>query len=324
MSSFSRHHKLRWMVITPAAIGIALLFCLDAGAQALQAHPQAQAAHPQTTDKDSPGPPPDAKYVGSETCRTCHEPIVKAGFDLTPHGRLVTLGKHGCEDCHGPGSAHVEGGGDKSKIFRFKDVSPALISDRCLSCHQKTQEHGNWTRSLHAKNGLTCTSCHSPHYAKVKESLLAMPTPKLCYGCHNEQRADFERPFHHKVNEGLIKCQDCHNVHGSFAIRSLRASPDQQVVCLNCHRDKQGPFLFEHPPVKFDGCTSCHTPHGSVNARLLRVAPVNVLCMQCHTPANLAAAPGIPSFHNQTQKYQACTLCHPAIHGSNAAETFEY
>jgi hypothetical protein len=29
------------------------------------------------------------------------------------------LGKHGCEDCHGAGAAHVAGGGDLSKIFVF-------------------------------------------------------------------------------------------------------------------------------------------------------------------------------------------------------------
>lgn len=70
-------------------------------------HQSSQATHA--------APPPGATYVGADTCKTCHEPIVKAGFDLTPHGRLVALGKHGCEDCHGPGSAHVEGGGTRPK-----------------------------------------------------------------------------------------------------------------------------------------------------------------------------------------------------------------
>jgi len=30
-----------------------------------------------------------------------------------------------------------------------------------------------------------------------------------------------------------------------------------------------------------------------------------------------SGAPSIPSFHNQAAKYQACTLCHTQIHGSN-------
>ena len=265
-----------------------------------------------------------AGYVGSDTCKTCHEDVYNKGFERTPHFNLIKQGKHGCEDCHGPGQAHVEGGGDTSKIFAFKGVAPEQISKRCLSCHEFSQEHGNWTRSAHAANGVSCTSCHSPHAAKAERALLIEATPKLCYGCHGEQKAEFSKPFRHRVNEGLIQCQDCHNPHGTARRRGLRAVASEQDICLRCHRDKQGPFLFEHPPVRMDGCTSCHTPHGSVNARLLRVTPVNVLCMQCHSPAMNSAAPGIPSFHNQTQKYQSCTMCHPAIHGSNAAETFEY
>lgn len=269
------------------------------------------------------------QYVGSQTCEGCHDQLYK-GFEASPHwattkSSKMAPGGHGCESCHGPGSAHVEGGGDKTKIFTFKGVSPEKINERCQTCHQQNEERANWSRGPHATNGVTCIGCHSPHYARVKEALLVDNTPQLCYRCHNEQKADFTKPFRHRVNEGLIQCQDCHNVHGGYTTRrSLRQTASQQEVCFKCHRDKQGPFLYEHPPVKTEGCTSCHTPHGSVNARLLRVSPVNVLCMQCHTPAPNSASPGIPSFHNQTQKYQACTMCHPAIHGSNAVETFEY
>src|SRR6476469_1971 len=63
-----------------------------------------------------------ADYVGADTCKTCHEDIFK-NFETTPHFK-TTLTKRGpewqgCEACHGPGKAHVESGGDKSKIFVF-------------------------------------------------------------------------------------------------------------------------------------------------------------------------------------------------------------
>ena len=57
----------------------------------------------------------------------------------------------------------------------------------------------------------------------------------------------------------------------------------ETLLCFKCHADKQGPFVYEHVPVKTEGCTSCHTPHGSTNPRLLRVSQVNLLCLQCHT-----------------------------------------
>jgi DmsE family decaheme c-type cytochrome len=283
----------------------------------------------QKSSGSNPAPQDSGQYIGSNTCQGCHDEIYK-GFEASPHFATtkpskMAPGGHGCESCHGPGAAHVEGGGDKTKIFRFTAASPEQINQRCMSCHQQNQERANFSRSAHATNGVPCTSCHSPHHAREPQALLVDFTPSLCYSCHTDKKADFAKPFHHRVNEGLIKCQDCHNPHGGYVRRQLRQTASQQEVCFKCHRDKQGPFVFEHPPVKEEGCTTCHTPHGSVNPRLLRVTPVNVLCMQCHSPARPnSATPAIPNFHNQFLKYQTCTMCHPAIHGSNAVETFEF
>jgi hypothetical protein len=47
-----------------------------------------------------------------------------------------------------------------------------------------------------------------------------------------------------------------------------------------------------------------------------------MLCMQCHTASMNFTAPGTPSFHNQANQYQACTVCHVQIHGSNADSVF--
>ena len=46
----------------------------------------------------------------------------REGLDSNPHTRIAHM--HGgnaatCEGCHGPGKAHVDGGGDVTKIFRF-------------------------------------------------------------------------------------------------------------------------------------------------------------------------------------------------------------
>src|SRR5512135_1806667 len=80
-----------------------------------------------------------SQYVGSDTCKTCHEDIVNH-FQANPHwnSTLKVSGTevHGCETCHGPGQAHVDGGGDKSKIFMFEGQRADVISGRCLTCHQ--------------------------------------------------------------------------------------------------------------------------------------------------------------------------------------------
>jgi len=281
--------------------------------------------NPQATQKQfSASTPSGAQFVGSDTCRGCHEEVYTKNFEGTPHFSLTKSGKHGCEDCHGPGSAHVEGGGDTTKIISFKALSSEGANKICLKCHSASSEQANFMRSTHASSDVGCTTCHSPHHSKIQRSLLRDNQPQLCFGCHAIQSAEFSRPYRHRVKEGLIQCSDCHNVHGSQLMRQVRTTPTQDQICVRCHTDTRGPFVYEHLPVKTEGCVSCHTPHGSTNPRLLRVSQINVLCLQCHTLAlsSVPSAPPVGPPHNQAGKYQACTMCHAFIHGSNFSEVF--
>ena len=275
-------------------------------------------------------PTDPALYVGPDTCKACHEDIYN-DWAATPHFVNTMTGKleartgpewHGCESCHGPGKEHVDGGGDKTKIFTFKDTSVAETSERCLRCHQYDAEHSNFDRSAHLANGVGCIDCHSPHHAKEGEFLLKGKAPQLCYTCHGEVRAEFARPFHHRVPEGLLTCNDCHSPHGTFRPKQLRTDAAGDAVCYNCHFEKQGPYVYQHEAL-VEGCTICHSPHGSTNQRMLVQNQVNLLCLSCHVFPAEVGPPATPTFHNQaTTKYQSCTLCHMAIHGSNTSVVF--
>ena len=105
-------------------------------------------------------------------------------------------------------------------------------------------EHMNAINSEHSKNDVSCISCHSPHHSETKEFMLVKAQPELCYTCHLQQRAQFEMPFHHRVNEGL----------SSAAIATIHTGPLHQSKCglprlrmrfvFKCHTDKQGPFVY--------------------------------------------------------------------------------
>ena len=307
---------------------------------------------PPSVSDDATAPAAGAKaedYVGSETCKGCHEEKF-AYFSKTKHARVANLpdwkGKmQGCESCHGPGKAHVEGGGDKTKIHTFANESSKKVSETCLACHAGKEEHNNYRRGEHWRNDVGCTDCHSPHSAELPDQgagsstfiaaasktkpgiasvrMLKSSEPQLCLKCHSEMKGQFTQPFHHKVLEGSIKCSDCHNPHGGFEAKQTRLATGADVPCLKCHTDKQGPFVFEHAPLKIEGCTICHTPHGASNAKLLKRNDVRQLCLECHSTTAEIGAPNTPSFHNQaTVRFQNCTSCHVKIHGSQNHQFF--
>jgi DmsE family decaheme c-type cytochrome len=286
--------------------------------------------------------PPGAKspFVGSTVCKGCH-PDVSLNFYKNAHFKSIASGKEapestGCEGCHGPGRAHVEGMGKKTAIRAFSVMPQKQILEACLTCHSKAMSRANIQRSQHTDAAVVCTNCHSIHKAATPKFLLAKPQVELCYSCHTDIRAQFSMPVKHRVNEGVIQCTDCHNPHGTFA-PTWRMGQRPKLVdqrlgneepCLRCHANYKGPFVFEHAAVRVDGCESCHIPHGSMNAKLLRRPVVFTVCLECHNGAGTFGREntGVPlqgSSHNMLDpKYQRCTTCHVRIHGSNSDALF--
>jgi DmsE family decaheme c-type cytochrome len=134
-----------------------------------------------------------SQYVGSEMCMGCHEDIYKKGFEETAHFSTAGTVEHGCESCHGPGSEHVEGGGDASKIFRFNTLDREATNRRCLTCHAESSKQAHFSSSAHASSRVSCIDCHSVHRYR-RQPLLLESQPKLCYRCHTTGKSDLLKP----------------------------------------------------------------------------------------------------------------------------------
>jgi DmsE family decaheme c-type cytochrome len=283
---------------------------------------------------------PPAGYVGSTACKVCHADVWFK-FYKNPHFRSVASGKEapadtGCEGCHGPGETHIKAKGGKASIIAFSQLTAAQTLNTCLRCHSESLNRANIRSSPHTLNGVVCTECHSIHKSTTPKFLLAKSQPEVCYRCHANVRGDFSMPFKHRVNEGFMTCADCHNPHGTFSPTWRNASKPALVThslaneeaCLKCHTETRGPFAFEHPPVRVEGCETCHSPHGSTNARLLKRPVVFTICLECHNGAGTfgRSGRGVPSLskaHNMSDpRYQNCTNCHVRIHGSNSDPLF--
>jgi predicted CXXCH cytochrome family protein len=286
-------------------------------------------------------------YVGSESCKACHEDQFNSFAD-TKHAKLANLASwkdkvQGCESCHGPGKQHLEDATDKTKIISFKDKNSKQISETCLACHAGKESHNNFRRGEHWRNNVGCTDCHTSHGTGHGEfkigsttlinrasdlnsppAMLKANEQQLCIACHSEVKSHFSKPFRHKVMEGTMKCSDCHNAHGGFESKQTKLGIAGDVSCLKCHTDKQGPFVFEHAPVKVEGCAACHTPHGSSNPRLLKRHQVRQLCLECHSgiTEQLSDGPTGGPHDQKTLLQRNCTACHAMIHGSNSSNVF--
>ncbi len=125
----------------------------------------------------------NSQYVGSDSCVACHEDVA-GKIAESAHGKLAgesTPSRRGCEGCHGPGSNHVNSGGDKSLLFSFKDASAEAIRGRCGSCHET--ESG----SVHSQHTTNCLSCHAAHRYRQTKFILAQAPPQLCTDCHDRR-----------------------------------------------------------------------------------------------------------------------------------------
>ncbi len=269
--------------------------------------------------------------VGSQVCGACHADKMHQ-FSATPHYSLVTDPRwkpadQGCEACHGPGGNHTHSAGAPGTIFNPRKATAAEVAARCTVCHDAQAIRRRPNHVEHDPDTVSCNDCHSPHQDATNPFLLINDPPALCFRCHKEVESDFRKPFHHKVLEGGISCRDCHSGHGPQNTAEARRSAEGlTTLCVRCHADKHGPFVFEHQAITRteEGCVTCHNPHGSGNNRMLKRNTVFQICIQCHTEIGLSgdATKGVFSHDLGSPRFQNCTVCHTQIHGSNTSRVF--
>jgi DmsE family decaheme c-type cytochrome len=287
------------------------------------------------------GPPTRAQDDPNDACVYCHEELVEH-FEGNPHARLAEGDWFGqamaCASCHGDGSAHAQSG-DPAAIRGYPGETPESDAALCLGCHTSAHSMGAWRASEHALAGLSCVSCHNPHWgydgSQPAAGLGQRREQELyegCFECHAEVRAQIHLPSRHPILEGKMNCGSCHDVHGTYDAQ-LKTHGRVNDLCFECHPRQQGPFIHQHEPVEED-CSICHAAHGAVADDLLKQTQP-FLCLQCHEAhfhAGLAGSESPqPTVGNDTPPnpflvrgmkhafLTKCTQCHSSVHGTNGS-----
>ncbi len=288
----------------------------------------ALAASDTATDKASRK---DTVLKGDANCTRCHDeteeyPVLAIG--KTKHGTVADKRTPTCTSCHGKSETHANKPPDvkeRPKVeisFRKKASTPAASQNQaCLTCHQGGKRI-HWSGSAHANRDTTCTSCHQVHtgHDKVRDKLTQS---EVCFTCHKEQRAQFNRPSRHPIKEGKVTCSDCHNPHGSAGPKQLKKDSVNET-CYQCHTEKRGPFIHNHQPVTED-CSICHNAHGTTAANLLKQR-LPLLCQNCHSSDShrtqlVQQLPGRSASSGALGAMaRGCTNCHTNIHGGNSTQ----
>lgn len=279
-----------------------------------------------------------------ELCQACHSEAVE-GYLHSKHGQKGNLrgpaNQGSCLACHGQGALeHAKKGGGKGVGGVIGFANPAVTADQksavCLSCHEGNRQLAFWDSGKHKKNEVACSNCHSLHGTPGPGSTISLTRPnptispyvttarqleyETCTSCHREIRAQLLKTSHHPIVEGKLKCASCHNPHGALS-RAMVNNESVNQLCTNCHTDKRGPFMWEHPPVE-ENCLNCHNSHGSAHAKLLNEKVPN-LCQDCH---DWSRHPG--TFYSGNQGWsnatpntrlvaRSCINCHNEVHGAN-------
>ena len=249
-------------------------------------------------------------------CLKCHTQANVTLWGTSLHSRA----KVSCTDCHNPHSPStrmMSKAVDDGKIALeglSRSISQAELSAGDAAQGSKEQATANEkVDQLKEERDELIENVKGAETAYRRSAV-----PYLCYTCHKDKQVQSQMPSHHPIQEGKVKCTDCHNPHGGPQ-RMLRAESINET-CFRCHAEKLGPFTFEHPPVTED-CTICHAPHGSVNNNLL-VQSEPFLCLKCHAGQHAGSRREDPATF--ATYYTNCLDCHTQIHGSDEHAPLHY
>jgi|SaaInl8_150m_RNA_FD_contig_71_326579_length_1394_multi_7_in_0_out_0_1 hypothetical protein len=207
-------------------------------------------------------------------CGPCH----MTGYDKKGHqaglpGMIGTWAEDGigCEECHGPGSAHAY-----QKEPTKATIAKRTSGEMCGKCHQRggmdipplaskgfVRHHEQFNEvNIGAHEGTDCVECHNPHDRAIN-------VKTACTSCHDEKASKaYSKTRHAKAG---IECVDCHmpkatksaiktgQFSGDVRSHMVRINVDPKATMFRPATSKGKKVTYAKGFVTLDfACLACH------------------------------------------------------------------
>lgn len=190
------------------------------------------------------------------TCAECHSTNLQKNYDFKTNTYATTYSEIdvSCEECHGPGSLHIELANAKSLFWdrhhgyglaKLKGPDPTAQIEMCAKCHSRRfAVHPGF------RPGKPLLDYYDPS--------VLLETLYHADGQIQDEVYVYGSFLQSKMHAMGVRCTDCHNPH------SLELEFPGNQMCAKCHQ-----------PAKYDVPAHHHHPLGSKGAE----------CIACHMPA---------------------------------------
>jgi hypothetical protein len=192
----------------------------------------------------------------------------------------------GCENCHGPGAAHVNA---PPRMKPANIVNPRkLAAERelmiCGQCHSRPQGHLDNDQPVNAGWAMMLPpgisrNIYLTHYT-TREDAAGKDywADGLHSKSHHQQYTDFVKSSKYRNGNHLVACSDCHDPHGKakFA-HQMKVDATSPEACNTCHKDKTD--MQKHVEDKAK-CTAV-------------AARVKIACADCHNTKTMQTGAGL-------------------------------
>lgn len=189
------------------------------------------------------------------TCAECHSTNLQKNYDLATDTYHTTYSEIdvSCEECHGPGSVHVELARSWSLFWdrnvryglaNLKSADSSIQIDTCAKCHARRQ-------MVHAD------------FRPGQEFLDYFEPSLLLAGLYHDNGQIQDEVYEYgsflqsKMYAEHVRCTDCHNPH------SLELKFSGNRLCIQCHiaGKYDSPLHHHHEPDSPGAqCIECHMP----------------------------------------------------------------